>query len=414
MPADAIAAAIASERVRTARLFNAFRFAGVGAFFALALFMGLVLGRRDWAANNWTLFAVYWTAAAALLVAAERSERIAAWSGLSIPLIDMPAVFFLTLGISSPNPASVGFVYGTSAGLFVLLIVGAMATLDGRQVAVSALMAAAFEVALEQRIDMSLGTGVFTAIMMIMAAVACRYVIGRVARLAAQVVEEQRRRERLARYFSPQVAAMLTAGPDGDASGKSREVTLLFTDLRSFTALAARLDGEHVVRLLNEYHEAMVETLFAFGGTLDKYLGDGLMAYFGAPVGQPDHAARAVRCGLAMQDRLRRLNGERAQRGEPALRMGIGVHTGRVILGDIGARQRREYTAIGDAVNVAARLEQLTKLHDVPLLVSETTRRQAGDAIAFARAGMVDVQGRAQPLEVYVPLDEGTRQVSTA
>src|SRR2546428_11377500 len=119
--------------------------------------------------------------------------------------------------------------------------------------------------------------------------------------------------------------------------------------------------------MLNDYHGRMVETLFALGGTLDKYLGDGLMAYFGAPVPQPDHAERAVRCALAMQRVLDEFNVERAARGEPPLRMGIGVHTGTVVLGDIGAPRRREYTAIGDAVNVAPPRQGLTKLQGGPL-----------------------------------------------
>jgi adenylate cyclase len=155
---------------------------------------------------------------------------------------------------------------------------------------------------------------------------------------------------------------------------------------------------------LNTYHERMVRTVFALGGTLDKYLGDGMMVYFGAPVAQADHAARAVRCALAMQVELAQWNAERARCGEPVLRMGIGVHTGMVVVGDVGATARREYTAIGHALNVAARLQELTKLRGVPVLVSDEVRRAAGAGIVFEPTEGAEVRGHSGPLVLFVPV----------
>jgi adenylate cyclase len=393
----AVERALGQERLRTSRLFALFRLAGVSAYFVLSLVMGFVLGRPDWR-TDWRLFATYWILAALLWAGGRRSDVVARLGGLAIPFLDMPAVFALQLiAIRITDP---GYAVGSNTGLFVLLIMGAMAALDARDVALAAVVAVVLQTVLAAKARAPIGSIVFMDLMMVLAA-GCTYLTRRITVLVNGATAEQLRHERLRRYFSPEVASMLANTPADDSVAESREVTLLFADLRRFTALAERLAGTDVVALLNAYLERMVRTIFTFGGTLDKFLGDGLMVYFGAPITQADNAERAVRCARAMQEELARWNRERTARGEVELEMGIGIHTGTVVLGSIGSRQRREYTALGDAVNVASRLQELSKTIEAPILISGVTRRALDDRIPLTACGPVHLRGRTEPLDVY-------------
>ena len=157
----------------------------------------------------------------------------------------------------------------------------------------------------------------------------------------------------------------------------------------------------------------MSTVIFRHGGTLDKFVGDGLMAYFGAPVAQEDQSDRAIRCAIEMQQAVNFFNIEREGRGESALRIGIGIHTGLAMVGVIGSDKRKEYTAVGDSVNVAARVEGLTKVYGRPLLISAETLDQTKGTYAVDRVGDIEITGSVKSLEMFAIQEtefEGERQ----
>ena len=223
------------------------------------------------------------------------------------------------------------------------------------------------------------------------------------ASLAYYLRERNERRAALAqfsRFTNPHVARQLVER-GGIETGR-RDVTLLFSDIRGFTTLSETRKPEEVIALLNRYFSLQVDVVFRHGGSLDKFIGDCIMAIWGAPLDDPHHARNAVACALDMADTLQAFKRELgAEHGD--FDVGIGLHSGPAVVGLMGSQKRLEYTAIGDTVNLASRIEGLTKDARRRILVSRETMELCGDSFDFVPAGSFKVKGRAQQVELYEP-----------
>lgn len=220
-------------------------------------------------------------------------------------------------------------------------------------------------------------------------------------------LQEKRQRDHavqmFARFLDPNVVRSLTDGSDlAEAeTGSSREISVLFSDIRGFTSLSETRPPEEVVALLNRYFDQQVGAIFEQGGTLDKFIGDAIMAFWNAPLATPKHAVQAVRAAMGMQRQLERFKQEMGDLGE-SFDIGIGIHTGAAVVGFLGASQRLDYTAIGDTVNLASRIEGLTK-GVARILVSEATRDACAEAFVFIDRGEFAVKGRVRPVRLFEP-----------
>jgi adenylate cyclase len=203
-------------------------------------------------------------------------------------------------------------------------------------------------------------------------------------------------------YVSPAIVDEMLKDPDAvRLGGERRELTVLFADIRGFTSLAETMPPEQTVSLLQEYLTPMTQLIQAQGGTLDKYMGDGIMAFFGAPVAQPDHAPRAAAAALAMRAALDDLNRGWLARGLPEIRCGVGLNTGPMAVGNIGSSMIFDYTVIGDNVNLGSRIEGLTRVYGVDVIVSAATAELLPDSIVMRQLDAVRVKGRREPVQIF-------------
>src|SRR2546426_571732 len=229
------------------------------------------------------------------------------------------------------------------------------------------------------------------------------------ARAHQRLAREEVARANYSRFLPEYVVKQMLENPESfKLGGVNQTITVLFADIRGFTSISEHAQPERIVGLLNRYFSAMTDIIFAHGGTLDKYLGDGLMALFGAPTTTPKDAANAIAAAVAMQRRMLSINDELREEGFPEIGIGIGLHTGEVTVGYIGSERRSEYTAIGDAVNTASRLESNAKGGEI--LVSEVTAKAAHSRYQLAPREPISVKNREQP----VPLFEVEWQHSTS
>jgi len=230
---------------------------------------------------------------------------------------------------------------------------------------------------------------------------------GYTSQTAYRFFMEERRARDIRKMFSSYVSKRIVDELIRDPSkaklgGDRKEITVLFSDIRGFTSFSEKHQPEEVVSQLNEYLGAMTDIVFEYEGTLDKFVGDAIMALWGAPVGQPDHAERACRCAISMIEKLKELQSKWAAEGKYVIDIGIGINTGEMVVGNMGAPGKKmDYTVIGDNVNLGARLESLTRQYNNHIIISEYTHAKVEDLVEAKELGSVTVKGKQLPVVIY-------------
>ena len=241
----------------------------------------------------------------------------------------------------------------------------------------------------------------------------CAVVVNQSAITSFKYLTEERQKRLIRRafqyYLDPTIVDQVSQNPQRlKLGGESRELTVLFSDIRSFSTIAESLSPEALVHLLNEYLTRMTRVVFRHNGLLDKYIGDGIMAVYGAPLHDPDHAYRACRSALEMMAELRAVQERWALQGLPLLNIGIGINTALMVVGNMGSELRFDYTVMGDGVNLASRLEAANKEYGTNIIISESTWAHARDRLVSRELDVIRVYGKAQPTRIFEVLGMST------
>jgi adenylate cyclase len=247
--------------------------------------------------------------------------------------------------------------------------------------------------------------GYFLRLFLILAGTLALYAWFTILNVFQEAREKKRVRDAFSRYVAPEIVKEMLSHPDKlKVGGEKREITMFFSDVRDFTMISERLTPTDLASFLNFYMGRMTDILFESGGTLDKYIGDAMVAFWGAPLDMADHAYQAVRGAQLMLEALPEVNKEFEKKKLPKVNIGIGLNTGEVTVGNMGSNKIFQYTALGDSMNLASRLESLTKEYGVNLMISEFTLGKLGDKAREFRIrplDLVQVKGKSEAVKIF-------------
>ncbi len=389
------------EQVRAEGSLLGERRAAIARLFMIVMFGGVSImraGPRNTAQSVvGALFAIY---ALSTLIATHRIKKATPRRSLWAPLILTTVDFSGTCALGMLDVWFTGaFQTGQHAVASAILITFSIARRTLWHVGYSVVLAEVSYVVLASYA----GTLNTHATVFIMAAyLVLGFLIALTNRAVGRMFADLRQRDNLTRFLPRQVAERVIAQGPAALAPVEREVTVLFSDIRGFTGMSEGMGPREVLVMLDDYFGRMSQIVKGHDGVVGKFLGDGLLAFWGVPDRVPDHAARAVKAARDMRRALVEYNRDRERDGLPPIKIGIGIHTGTVAAGMLGGQLQAEYTVIGDAVNVASRIEGLTKDHAVDVLISETTWAQLGDDRRTRRLAEGTIRGRKEPVVLYV------------